>query len=72
MNDPLGITIPDENVSSSSETPILANDKLKDIITENSISTSTVSSTNGLIVNTPPFIKHKLPKLPITAGKPLR
>lgn len=53
----------------STETPVLVTDKLKDsIITESSVSTTT----NGETLNTPPIIKQKLPKLAITAGKPLK
>lgn len=59
---------PSDDITST-ETPILVTDKLKDsIITESSVSTTI----NGEISNTPPIIKQKLPKLAITAGKPLK
>lgn len=63
--------IPDENIST--ETPNLVIDKIKDMANENPVSTTTTStSTNGENLNTPPTIKHKLPKLAITAGKPFK
>ncbi|VVC32541.1 Hypothetical protein CINCED_3A011068 [Cinara cedri] len=65
------ITLPGENISTYDESVTLETEKLKDI-TEVSISTSIVSSINGINPNMPPIIKQKLPKLPITAGKPLR
>jgi hypothetical protein len=64
--------IPDESMST--ETPNLGTDKLKDLANENSVSTSTTTTTttNGENPNTSPIIKHKLPKLAITAGKPFK
>lgn len=66
--------IPDESIST--ETPNLVIDKIKDLANENNenpVSTTTTStSTNGENPNTPPIIKHKLPKLAITAGKPFK
>lgn len=63
-------TISGDNITT--ETPnILVVEKLKDSITDSSVSTSS-TTTNNKIPNTPPIIKHKLPKLAITAGKPLR
>lgn len=63
-------TIPDDI---STETPNLVTDKIKDIINEYSVSTSTTTTTsNGENPNTSPIIKHKLPKLAITAGKPFK
>jgi len=67
MNESYTPTPSDDNMST--ETPVLVTDKLKDsIITESSVSTTTNSET----LNTPPIIKQKLPKLAITAGKPLK
>ncbi|KAE9531612.1 hypothetical protein AGLY_010818 [Aphis glycines] len=66
--------IPDESIST--ETPNLVIDKIKDLANENNenpVSTTTTStSTNRENPNTPPIIKHKLPKLAITAGKPFK
>lgn len=63
--------VDEENISSG--TPSLVTEKIKDLLTENSISTSLLpTTTNGEIPNTPPIIKHKLPKLPIIAGKPFK
>jgi len=63
--------IPDESIST--ETPNLVIEKIKDIANANPVSTTTTStSTNGENPNTPPIIKHKLPKLAITAGKPFK
>lgn len=59
--------------NTTTETPnILVVEKLKDSVTDSSISASIATTTNDKISNTPPIIKHKLPKLAITAGKPLR
>jgi len=71
MGDSYDVTsIPDDI---STETPNLVTDKIKDLINENSVSTSTTSTTtNGENPNTSPIIKHKLPKLAITAGKPFK
>lgn len=67
MNESYTPTPSDDNMST--ETPVLVTDKLKDSIsTESSVSTTKT----GEIPNTPPIIKQKLPKLAITAGKPLR
>lgn len=71
MNESIATTMIDE-YTSSTETPILVTDKSKDVIIEGSVSTSTVPSINGEILNTPPIIKQKLPKLAIIAGKPWR
>jgi len=63
-------TIPDDI---STETPNLATDKIKNLINENSVSTSTITTTSNVEnPNTSPIIKHKLPKLAITAGKPFK
>lgn len=63
--------IPDESMST--ETPNLVIDKIKAIADENPVSTTTTStSTNEENPNMPPIIKHKLPKLAITAGKPFK
>jgi len=72
MGDSYDVTsIPDDNIST--ETPNLVTDKIKDLINENSVSTSTtITTTNRENPNTSPIIKHKLPKLAITAGKPLK
>lgn len=63
-------TIPE---GTSTETPILLTEKIKDLINENSVNTkATNTTTNEENANTSPIIKHRLPKLAITAGKPLR
>lgn len=55
------------------QTPTLQTDKLKDsIMPHTSVGTSTAISTNSETPNTPPIIKQKFPKLPVTAGKPLK
>lgn len=63
------IIVDEENISG---TPSLVTEKIKDSLIENSISTSTAIITYGESPNTPPIIKHKLPKLPIIAGKPFK
>lgn len=68
-------TTPSDDIPT--ETPTLVTEKLKNInVTESSVSTAdaaaTATTTNGEIPNTPPTIKQKLPKLPLTAGKPFR
>jgi len=64
-------TIPEESIPT--ETPNLVTGKIKDSINENSIINSTTTTTTNVEnPNTSPIIKHKLPKLAITAGKPLR
>lgn len=74
MGDSYDVTsIPDDNLPT--ETPNLVIDKIKDVINESyvSVSTSTtITTTNRENPNTSPIIKHKLPKLAITAGKPLK
>lgn len=69
MNESYATTMLDENTSST-ETPVLDTDKLKDLNIVTSISTSTTTTTNGEVPNSPPYIKQKLPKIAITAGKP--
>lgn len=71
MNDPYAATISDENFSTET-TPNIVTEKLKAMITENIVNASSITTPNSEIPNTPPIIKQKLPKLPITAGKPLR
>lgn len=64
-------TTSDDNLST--ETPILDTDKLKDsLIPETSVSTSSATTINSETPNTPPIVKQKFPKLPATAGKPLK
>lgn len=62
-------TISDDNIST--ETPPISVIE-KDSIIDSSVSTSTATTTNDKIPNSSPIIKLKLPKLAITAGKPLR
>ncbi|XP_050539992.1 dystroglycan 1 [Daktulosphaira vitifoliae] len=71
MNESYATTMIDENVST--ETPALAQDKVKEIISSDSGSTTTISTTTNFDdSNSPPFVKKKFSKLPITAGKPLK
>ncbi|XP_050422099.1 dystroglycan 1 [Adelges cooleyi] len=71
MGEQFATTMIDE--SASGETTALPTDKLKEAMNGNAISTTTMSTaTNADSANTPPVIKYKLPKLAITAGKPLK
>lgn len=64
-------TTPSDDIPT--ETPTLFTEKLKNInVTESSVSTQAATTTNGENINTPPTIKQKLPKLPLTAGKLFR
>lgn len=70
MNESYATTMIDENIST--ETPALAQDKVKEIISSSSVSTTTISATtNPDDSNTPPFVKKKFSKIPIIAGKSL-